>query len=119
LARHSDGWLVLAGRERLLDEVEERRRCTRELLDAHGGSLARLAALPFVRSLALSGGAAHENLGAHADIDLFVVAASGHAYLVYTLLVLATRLSGKRRLICPNYIVDEDERAIAYHHDLF
>jgi hypothetical protein len=52
-------------------------------------------------------------------VDLFVVAAGGHAYTAYTVLFLATKLTGNRRLICPNYLVDESELAIVYHRDLF
>src|SRR5882672_1238301 len=35
------------------------------------------------------------------------------------MLFLATKLTGTRHLICPNYLVDESELAIAYHRDLF
>src|SRR4029077_102949 len=46
-------------------------------------------------------------------------AARGRAYTAYTMLFLATKLTGSRHLICPNYLVDESELTIAYHHDLF
>ena len=42
-----------------------------------GRVIAALAALPFVRSLALSGGTAHRNARGGDDIDLFVVTAAG------------------------------------------
>jgi hypothetical protein len=78
-----------------------------------------LAALPFVRSLVISGGLAHRNPGARPDVDLFVVAAGRRAYTAYTMIFLASKITETRHLICPNYIVDEDERAIVYHRDLF
>ena len=114
-----EGYLVLTGREHLADAMPERTTLTHDLLERNRATLNFLAALPFVRSIMISGGVAHKNPGARPDVDLFVVAARGHAYTAYTMLFLATKLSGNRRLICPNYLVDESELAIAYHHDLF
>jgi hypothetical protein len=99
--------------------MPERAAWTRALLDDNKRTLSVLAALPFVRALILSGGVVHKNPSARPDIDLFVVAARGRAYTAYTLIVLATRLTRTRAIICPNYIVDESELTIAYHRDLF
>jgi glycosyltransferase involved in cell wall biosynthesis len=119
IALHPDGFLVLVGRERLVDAMPEREALTRALIVRNRRTLSMLAALPFVRSLVTSGGVAHRNPGARPDVDLFVVAARGRAYCAYTMLFLATKLTGRRQLICPNYLVDENELPIAYHHDLF
>lgn len=119
LTLHPDGFLVLVGREHLVDPMPEREALTRSLLDRNRGALSILGSLPFVRALIISGGVAHKNAGRRPDVDLFVVAAAGRAYTAYSLLVLATRLTGTRRTICPNYLVDERELAIAYHRDLF
>jgi glycosyltransferase involved in cell wall biosynthesis len=116
---HPDGYLVLAGREHLVDPMPERETLTRTLLDRNRATLSRLAALPFVRALVISGGVAHKNAGARPDVDLFVVAAAGRVYTAYSLLWLATKLTGTRRAICPNYLVDERELPVAYHRDVF
>jgi glycosyltransferase involved in cell wall biosynthesis len=116
---HASGYLALAGREHLVEAMPQSIAVTRELLERNGRMLRALAALPFVRSIVLSGGVAHRNPGKHPDVDLFVVAARTHAYTAYSMLFLATKLAGSRRMICPNYLVDEDELAIAYHRDLF
>ena len=113
------GFLVLAGREHLLDAIPEREEATRKLLDANRGILASLSALPFVRALVISGGVAHRNPGRRPDVDFFAVTARGRAYTAYTALFLATKLTGTRHVICPNYLVEESELAIAYHHDVF
>ena len=113
------GFLVLVGRQHLVDEMPEREQLTRTLLDRNRRGLSALSQLPFVRSLVISGGIAHKNPGHRPDVDLFVVAARGRAYTAYTMLFLATKLTGSRHLICPNYLVDENELTIAYHHDLF
>ncbi|HEY4015611.1 MAG TPA: glycosyltransferase [Polyangiaceae bacterium] len=113
------GYLVLAGREHLVDAMPERKRATQKLLQKNRGMLSTLASLPFVRSLVISGGVAHDNPGARPDVDFFVVAAHGRAYTAYTMLFLATKMTGTRHIICPNYLVDESELTIAYHRDLF
>jgi glycosyltransferase involved in cell wall biosynthesis len=113
------GYVILAGREHLVDEMPERKRATRELLRQNRGMLSTLSSLPFVRSLVISGGVAHDNPGPRPDVDFFVVAARGRAYTAYTMLFLATKMTGTRHIICPNYLVDENELAIAYHRDVF
>jgi glycosyltransferase involved in cell wall biosynthesis len=113
------GYLALKGREYLIDAMPEREALTRTLLERNRKTLSSLASLPFVRALIVSGGVAHKNPGARPDVDFFVVAARGRAYTAYTRLFLATKLTGTRKIICPNYLVDENELAIAYHPDLF
>ncbi len=113
------GFLVLAGRERLLDAIPEREALTVQLLDRNRAILSSLSSLPFVRALVISGGVAHRNPGRRPDVDFFAVTARGRAYTAYTMLFLATKLTGTRQVICPNYLVEESELAIAYHHDLF
>lgn len=119
LTVHSAGFLVLRGREHLVDAVPEREARTRALLDRTRLTLSILSALPFVRALVTSGGVVHRNAGARPDVDLFVVTSPGRLYTAYSLLVLTTKLTRTRHLICPNYLVDESELEIAYHRDLF
>ena len=45
--------------------------------------------------------------------------AAGRVFTAYTLLFLATRLTRTRGIVCPNYLVDEANLQIAFHHDLF
>jgi hypothetical protein len=119
LTLHPSGHLVLAGRDDLVVRRQEGTTRTMALLDRHRRTLQAVATLPFVRMLAFSGGTAHRNPGAKPDIDLFVVTAAGHAYTAYTLLFAATKLTRTRGIVCPNYLIDENELGIAYHHDLF
>jgi hypothetical protein len=116
---HPEGFLILGGHEHLIDLLPEREALTRALVERSRATLLRLARLPFVRALVVSGGLAHRNAGNRPDVDLFVVAAAGRAYTAYTALVLTTKLTGTRHAICPNYLVDERELSIAYHRDLF
>jgi glycosyltransferase involved in cell wall biosynthesis len=119
LTLHPSGQLVLAGREELIPRQLEGASRTTSLIDRHRRTLGMLATLPFVRMLAFSGGTAHQNPGARPDIDLFVITARQHAFTAYALLFLATKLTRTRGIVCPNYLIDENELQIAYHHDLF
>ena len=119
LATDAAGTLTLRGREELVALRDDGVRRTAELLERHHGVIGALASLPFVRMLALSGGTAHKNARGGDDIDLFVVATAGRAYTAYTMLFLASYLTRRRGILCPNYLVDEDHLRIAYHHDLF
>ncbi len=119
LALDAAGHLTFRGREALVARRADGIQRTAALLERHRGVIAALAALPFIRMLALSGGTAHRNARGGDDIDLFVVAAAGHVYTAYTMLFLASRLTRTRGVVCPNYLVDEDHLEIAYHHDLF
>ncbi|HXX70216.1 MAG TPA: glycosyltransferase family 1 protein, partial [Polyangiaceae bacterium] len=119
LTLHPAGFLVLRGREHLVEVVPEREARTRTIVERSRPTLSILSALPFVRALVTSGGVVHRNAGARPDVDLFVVTARDRVYTAYSLLVLTTKLTGTRHLICPNYLVDESELAISYHRDLF
>jgi glycosyltransferase involved in cell wall biosynthesis len=119
LKLHPNGMATLTGRGHLLDKVAGREAQTRTILAAHRARLMALTHLPFVRAVLISGGIAQRNPGAHPDVDLFVVAARGRAYTAYTMFFLATKMTGTRRFICPNYLVDEGELEVAYNHDLF
>jgi len=119
LTLNAGGILTLRGREDLVALREDGVRRTAELLDLHHKVIGALASLPYVRMLALSGGTAHKNARGGDDIDLFVVATAGRAYTAYTMLFLASYLTRRRGILCPNYLVDENHLRIAYHHDLF
>jgi len=119
LTLNAEGILTLRGREDLVALREDGVRRTAALLDQHHKVIGALASLPYVRMLALSGGTAHKNARGGDDIDLFVVATAGRAYTAYTMLFLASYLTRRRGILCPNYLVDENHLRIAYHHDLF
>jgi glycosyltransferase involved in cell wall biosynthesis len=113
------GDLTLRGRDALVERRADGIARTAALLERHRRVITALASLPFVRMLALSGGTAHRNARGGDDIDLFVVAAAGRVFTTYTMLFLASRLTRTRGIVCPNYLVDEDNLEIAFHHDLF
>ncbi|MFL5308243.1 MAG: glycosyltransferase [Polyangia bacterium] len=119
LVVHEGGVVTQRGREALVARRADGVARTAALLDRHRRVVGALASLPYVRMLALSGGTAHRNARGGDDIDLFVVTAAGRVFTAYTLLFLASRLTRTRGIVCPNYLVDEANLQIAFHHDLF
>ena len=112
-----DGYVFLRGRDELLELRREGERRSEELLDRHRDVLERIARLPYVRLVALSGAAAFANVHDD-DVDLFVVTRSGRAWSACLLVTLLSRLYGARRAICANYFLDEGSLALG-DHDLY
>lgn len=107
-----DGFVLLAGREHLLDARREGERRAAELLARHRAVLDRIARLPYVRLVALSGAVAFDNVHDD-DLDVFVITRAGRAWSACMLVTLLTRALGARRVICANYFLDEGSLGLA------
>ncbi len=71
---------------------------------------------PFVRFVGISGSLSKQVAGADADIDFFIITASGRLWIARTLLHLLKKISfvfGKQHWLCMNYFIDEEELVIA------
>jgi hypothetical protein len=116
--------LTLAGRGHLRAGAAERRAVSRRRWRAASRSGRVLGALPFVRSVAVSGSLAVDGADADADIDLFIVTAAGRLWLARRMVVGVVRLAGLAGVrLCPNYLVAEsaldlDDRTSFVAHEL-
>jgi hypothetical protein len=99
---------------------QRRRREIRSLafLRRQESLLRVIAALPFVRLIALSGSLAVLNADRRADLDLFVITKGRHAWMTTLLVVLLSKLVGRRRIVCLNFVMS-DERMTVEQNDLF
>jgi hypothetical protein len=107
-----DGFYLPRGRRELVAVRRDREARSRALLAESRRAIAGLVALPFVRSVALSGSVAHLNADTRADLDLFVIAAPGRAWLVMVTALAMARVGGWRRRLCLNYVVSERGLAV-------
>ena len=107
-----DGVFFPRGRSAWL--AQRRRREIRSLafLRRHERLLRMISAIPFVRLVALSGSLAALNADRRADLDLFVITKGRRAWMTTLLVVILTKLIGRRRLVCLNFVMSDDHMAI-------
>jgi hypothetical protein len=104
---------MLAGREAIAATRERRRRASSQLMRRAKTWGAAIAALPFVRGVAITGSLAVDNADAAEDIDYLIVAKRGRVWTARAFtyaLVRSAKLTGVE--LCPNYVVAEDALAM-------
>lgn len=112
-----DGYASLPGREHIV-ETRRRRAERAQRLWARATAYGRwLAALPFVRMVALTGSLAMDNADANSDLDYFVVTAPDRLWLCRAMVIAAVRWAAQRGdTVCPNYFLSERALAIQEHN---
>ena len=116
--------VTLAGRGHLRSTAVERRALSRRRWVAARWVGRLLGALPFVRYVGVSGSLAVDSADRTADIDLFLVTATGRLWVARRIVVGIVRLArlvGVR--LCPNYLLAEsalelDDRTAFVAHEL-
>jgi len=78
-----------------------------------------LKTFPTVSVIAFSGGTAHYGLEDHDDIDLFIITKPNCIYPVYACIHLFSFILGLRKVICANYLIDENNIEIDTPKDFY
>ena len=115
---YRDGFFFPKGAFALVKERREREARSRAFLGRHHRLLTLVAAMPYVRMVALSGSIAHLNLEGNGDLDLFIVTRGRHVWSVTVAIVLLAKLMGRRKIVCANFVV-ADSRLPLDQPDLF
>jgi hypothetical protein len=108
-----DGLFCLSGRQHLLPERRRRQSESQRQWRKARRYAAWIAALPFVRMVAVTGSLAPGNSRPDDDIDFLLVTAAGRVWFTRLLalaIVRVVRLAGDE--LCPNFILSEDQLAI-------
>lgn len=116
---YCDGFYMLPGREHLVDIRRQRAENARRLWPLAFRYGRYIAALPFVRMLAVTGSLAVNNPDSQADVDYFLVTANDRLWLCRALVVGVVHWAARRGVVlCPNYLIAE--RALdAFEHNIY
>ena len=101
-------YFVLPGRSATLETRARRSAASRRMWRRARPVMHFLAALPFIRMLALTGSLAIQSAEPADDLDLFVVTAQGRLWIGRALILLVARIVRPLGIrLCPNYLVSE------------
>ena len=110
---------AMPGREHL-SETRRRRAAVARALWPHALRCGRkIARVPFVRMVALTGALAMDNVEDGADLDYLIVTEPGRVWLARAMIIQLVRINKLRGVtICPNWILSEDTLGLE-RRDLF
>jgi hypothetical protein len=99
----------LAGRNHLAEVRRQRADASAQLWPVARHYAARIAQLPFVRLVGVTGALAMNNARPGDDIDLFILAEPGRLWLCRLLVLVAVKLAARRgHRLCPNFLLSTD-----------
>lgn len=114
----------LAGREAVMSIYRERTaRAETMWADAERWGR-RIARVPFVRMVAVTGGLAVDSVADHDDIDYLLVTRPGRLWLSRLMVIVLVRIAAREDIeLCPNYLLsdralDLDEREVYVAREL-
>ncbi len=110
LAESFEGFYALQEVAQVVAARREHNAAAERLLPVAVGWAQRVARLPFVRGVCLSGSISKQVMTAQSDLDLFITTPPRRAWLARSVVYLYTKLPAQRGAdLCPNYYVDSEQ----------
>jgi len=98
--------------EDIVNLCHQKKDWSKTLFKKHRKYLLLISKIPWVKYIGLTGANSFESCNETDDIDLFIITSPNRLWICYLILVLFTKLIGKRETLCVNYLVDENNLAI-------
>ena len=98
--------------EDTVDMCYQKKDWSKALFKKYRKYLRLISKMPWVKYIGLTGANSFESCNETDDIDLFIITSPNRLWICYLMLVLFTKLIGKREILCINYLVDESNLAI-------
>lgn len=93
--------------ERLEHLHRQKKFWSKALFAQYKPYISLISKIPWVRYLALTGANSFESCRYPDDIDIFVITRKNRLWICYLMMVIFSKLSRKREILCINYLVDE------------
>ena len=108
-----DGWYHLPGRAHVVAISRDRAERAARWWPVARRWVDRIARVPFVRMVGVTGGLACDSVEDHDDIDLIVLARTGRVWTCRALTAVVVRIAETRGVVlCPNYVLSVDSLAL-------
>lgn len=98
------------------EDIEEichkKKSWSKALFKEHIKYLWLISKVPWIKYIGLTGANSFESCNEKDDIDLFIITSPDRLWICYLVLVLLTKLVRKRKILCINYLIDENNLEI-------
>lgn len=98
--------------EKLEDICIQKKEWSKALFAENRKYLLLISSIPWVKYIGLTGANSFESCNQKDDIDLFIITSPNRLWICYLMLVLLTKLIGKRKTLCINFLIDENNLEI-------
>jgi hypothetical protein len=87
---------------------EQQQQWSREILKKYQIYIKLIAILPWIIFIGLTGSNAFESCNKDDDLDIFIICKPNRLWICYSFIVMFSIFFRKRRILCVNYLVDEN-----------